>query len=476
MVRWMLGVLALMLFAVANAQSSDGEKEVELRQLRERVAVLERLVQTLQAELASLKRNGTAPSNLQPSAIQQPSDEERRKLEQELQKALQQAPPTPAPSPAPPTYGAVVFGGGAYQALNPDTSVIANFRTVFRGRRPFGAFGGSEFSEAELAFQAATDPFSRLDTFVAVGPDGAEIEEATLSILDPSFLRLPKGLQIKLGLLRSPLGQLNNIHPPEQPFVDTPLVHRLWFGHRHGNGHDNHGNGRGKQNGNQENGDQEDGDHEDEEVSPEDVPTEGSFVGTGLLLNWLLPTGRSVTWLMVAPLNVNNPTFQADAGRPVWMARLRHLRELSETQNLSLGASYAFGRNDTGNDTRLFSVDLTYRWRPLRQGLYRSLVWQTEVYFGRRDTGAGSLSPKGWFSLVEYQLSRTLFLGLRYDFAQAPNNRFSGRGFSLALTLFPSEFGRYRLQWNWLKLGGRTVHEVWLQTTFSIGVHRPHPL
>jgi uncharacterized membrane protein len=138
----MLGVLALMLFAVANAQSSDAEKEAELRQLRERVAVLERLVQTLQAELASLKRNGTAPSNLQPSAIQQPSDEERRRLEQELQKALQQAPPTPAPSPAPPTYGAVVFGGGAYQALNPDTSVIANFRTAFRGRRPFAAFGG----------------------------------------------------------------------------------------------------------------------------------------------------------------------------------------------------------------------------------------------------------------------------------------------------------------------------------------------
>jgi len=448
MVRWMLGVLALMLFAVANAQSSDAEKEAELRQLRERVAVLERLVQTLQAELASLKRNGTAPSNLQPSAIQQPSDEERRRLEQELQKALQSTPPRP-PSPVPrPAYETVVFGGGAYQALNPDTSVIANFRTAFRGRRPFAAFGGSEFSEAELAFQAATDPFSRLDTFIAVGPEGAEIEEATLSILDPSFLRLPKGLQFRLGLLRAPFGQLNNIHPPEQPFVDTPLAHRMWFSHLPNN----------------------------QPLTPDNVPTEGSFTGTGLSLNWLLPTGTNVTWLTLSPLNVDNFTFSADAGRPVWMARLRHLRELSETQTLSLGVNYAFGRNDTGNDTRLFGVDLTYRWRPLRQGLYRSLVWQTEAYFGRRETGNGSVSPKGLFSLVEYQLSRTLFLGLRYDFAQAPDKSFSGRGFSLALTLFPSEFGRYRLQWNRLKLGGRTVHEIWLQTTFSIGVHRPHPL
>jgi hypothetical protein len=467
MVRWMLGVLALMLFAVANAQSSDAEKEAELRQLRERVAVLERLVQTLQAELASLKRNGTAPSNLQPSAIQQPSDEERRRLEQELQKALQQAPPTPAPSPAPPTYGAVVFGGGAYQALNPDTSVIANFRTAFRGRRPFAAFGGSEFSEAELAFQAATDPFSRLDTFIAVGPEGAEIEEATLSILDPSFLRLPKGLQFRLGLLRAPFGQLNNIHPPEQPFVDTPLVHRLWFGHKHGNNE----NGNGHEHGGNENGNG----HE-HEIRPEQIPTEGSFVGTGLSLNWMVPTGKHLTWLTVAPLNTHNSVFDADTGRPAWLFRLRHMRELSLTQSLNLGLNYAFGRNDLGKDTKLFGVDLTYRWRPIKEGLYRSLVWQTEAYFGRRDTGAGTLSPKGWFSLIEYQLSRTLFLGLRYDFAQAPDKSFSGQGFSLALTLFPSEFGRYRLQWNRLKLGGQTVHEIWLQTTFSIGVHRPHPL
>lgn len=448
MVRWMLWVLALMPVAFASGASSDDEKDAELQKLRERVSVLEQLVKTLQAELASLKSNGKMPSNLHPSALQQPSEEERRKLEQELQKALPSTPPTSQPFPTPPTYGSVVFGGGAYQALNPDTSVIANFRAAFRGTRPFGAFGGSEFSEAELAFQAATDPFSRLDAFVAVGPDGAEIEEATLSILDPSFLRLPKGLQIKLGLLRAPFGQLNNIHPPEQPFVDTPLVHRLWFSHLP--------------------------DHQP--LTPDRVPTEGSFTGTGLSLNWLLPTGTNVTWLTLAPLNVDNFTFHADVGRPVWLARLRHLRELSETQTLSLGANYAFGRNDTGNDTRLFGLDLTYRWRPLKQGLYRSLVWQTEAYFGRRDTGAGSLSPKGWFSLVEYQLSRTLFLGLRYDLAQAPDKSFSARGFSLALTLFPSEFGRYRLQWNRLTLGGQTIHEVWLQTTFSIGVHRPHPL
>jgi hypothetical protein len=165
MVRWMLGVLALMLFAVANAQSSDAEKEAELRQLRERVAVLERLVQTLQAELASLKRNGTAPSNLQPSAIQQPSDEERRKLEQELQKALQSTPPRP-PSPVPrPAYETVVFGGGAYQALNPDTSVIANFRTAFRGTSPLRSVWGVGIQRGGVSLPSRHRPLLALGYF-----------------------------------------------------------------------------------------------------------------------------------------------------------------------------------------------------------------------------------------------------------------------------------------------------------------------
>ncbi len=434
MVRWM--ALALVtLTATGWAQDNEAaanRHDDEVRQLLQRVAALERLVQALQEELAALKRNGAAPSGVltQLIATQQQADDEKRKLEEELGLELKQqkAPPRPTPS-----YGAAVFGGVTWQALNPDISVIANFRTAFRGNRPLGNFGGSDFNAAELAFQAATDPFSRLDTFIDVGPDKVEIDEATLSILDPSFLRLPKGLQIKLGLLRAPLGQLNMIHSEEQPFTVTPLVHQMWF-------------------------------------------EEEGFNGQGLSLNWMLPTGKSVTWLTVAPLNADNQTFRAGAGRPIWLARLRNLRELSPTQSLNLGLSYAFGRNDTDNDTRLFGADLTYRWRPIREGLYRSLVWQTEAYWAQRDKGNGSVKPFGFFSLLEYQLSRTLFLGLRYDFAQAPDKSFSGRGWSLAITLFPSEFGRYRLQWSRLKLGGQTVHEVWLQTTFSIGVHRPHPL
>ncbi len=484
MVRWLKVVAFALLVTSAWGQESSevsDPRDKELQQLRERVAALERLVQLLQSELSALKRNGIAPqSQTQPVALQQQTETERQKLEEELQRELQQGvTSSPPPRPSPP---AVVYGGGLWQALNPDTSVIANFRTGFRGKRPFASFMGSEFSEAELAFQAATDPFSRLDTFIAVSPEGAEIEEATLTILDPTFIGLPRNLQVRFGKLLAPFGQLNSIHPPEQPFVDSPLVHRLWFGHVHGHSHNHGENGRlRKRNDNEhehenehENGHEHEGEHEEADI--EAIPTEGLFKGTGLSLNWLVPTGKHLTWLTIAPLNVDNATFHANSGRPVWLARVRHMRELSPTQTFNIGLNYAFGRNDLHRDTRLLGVDLTYRWRPIREGLYRSLVWQTEAYWGWRDTDNGTIKPKGWFTMVEYQLSRTLFLGARYDFAQSPDKSFSGRGFSLAITLFPSEFGRYRLQWSRLRIGGQTVHEVWLQTTFSIGIHRPHPL
>ncbi len=451
--RWWLWLMlcALLWTSVwAQEPNSENAKEQELHQLRERVAALERLVALLQSELAALKSNGAAPTPqtiaARQGATSQPSMPDQQQLEQELQKALGQQRPTQRPTPS---YGTVVFGGGTWQALNPDTSVIANFRAAFRGKRPFAAFGGSEFSEAELAFQAATDPFSRLDAFIAVGEHGTEVEEATLTILDPSFLRLPRNLQLRFGKLLAPLGQINSIHPPEQPFVDTPLVHRLWFSHEHG--------------------------HEDEQEAPE-VATEGLFSGAGLGLSWMLTGKRSVRWLTVSALNTDNPTYHASANSPIWVARLRTMQELSPTQQLSWGLNFSTGRNDTGKDTRIAGIDLVYRWRPLRQGLYRSLVWHTEAYLAWRETNNGTIKPKGWFTMLEYQLSRTLFLGARYDFAQSPDKGFSGRGFSLAITLFPSEFGRYRLQWSRLKLGGQTVHEIWLQTTFSIGVHRPHPL
>lgn len=449
----------------APASPAEGKRDETVHHLQERIAELERMIRQLRAELVALKRQfGMGPSmslgviadgSLKRVQIagqkgEEGPDQELRELEEalrrEIGKELQEAPSLPSTRPP------IVYGGGMWQVLNPDISAIADFRLGFSGRRPFSRFAGSEFAEMELALQAYSDPFARLDAFVAITPHGTEIEEATLSVLDIRFLRpllpLPRNLQLQLGLLRAPFGELNMIHPPEQPFADSPLVHRLFFGEREGES-------QSRQGGN----------------AFEMPPARGDFVGAGLALRWMFPVGDDVAWLTIAPMNPSNPTFSASRGGPVWVARLRWLKDLGVTRRLHLGFSFASGRNEGGRTTRLLGLDITYRWRPVRRGLYRSFVWNTEFYWMYRDTPSGRVHPKGFFSQIEYQISRTLFFGARYDFAQSVDKSFSGQGLSLNFTLAPSEFARYRLQWNWLKLGGQRFHEIWVQTTLRIGPH-----
>jgi len=69
--------------------------------------------------------------------------------------------------------------------------------------------------------------------------------------------------------------------------------------------------------------------------------------------------------------------FQAPArGDLAYVGHLRAYRDLSESTNLDLGGSFAYGHNGAADDTttRLIGADLTFRYKPLRRAIYRSLI------------------------------------------------------------------------------------------------------
>ncbi|MCX7969170.1 MAG: hypothetical protein N3B10_11895, partial [Armatimonadetes bacterium] len=103
MVRWLKIAAFVLLMAPLWGQESSkpsDPRDKELQQLRERVAALERLVQLLQEELVALKRNGVpSQSQVQPIALQQQTEAEKGKLEEELQRELQKVPPSPVTRP-----------------------------------------------------------------------------------------------------------------------------------------------------------------------------------------------------------------------------------------------------------------------------------------------------------------------------------------------------------------------------------------
>ncbi len=368
-------------------QAAGKGRDEEVSALRERIAVLEDQFRRLLAELV---------------------DARRRLEELEKQRRV-----------------------GDLKALNPEISVILDGVGLAGGRSLFRRFQGFQFREAEIALQSDIDPFGRAEGFFAIGPDGVEVEEAYINLIDPTILRLPKGLQLKAGHFKANSDKINLIHRPEQPMADLPLVHQRFFG-------------------------------------------EEGFAGTGLRLQYLIPS-RRYTEVSLEALNAENNSFQTPDGRPVLLSRLRTVWDLSDEKadrTYDLGLFYAWGSNDAGTNTQMIGLDLTHRWRPSRQGLYRSLSWQNQILLSQQG-GAGA--SKGIVSFLEYQFSRTLYGGARYDWAGSPDKTGTASGLAFALTYFPSEFQRYRLQLNWQRVNGQPVREVWLQGTWTIGVHRPHP-
>lgn len=355
-----------------------------------------------------------------------------------------------------PQQTAQVGGAGLWQTMNPDISVIGGFAMRLGGKNPFGSFKGSTLRTVELAFQAYADPFGRLDAFIEHDGEETHVCQAELTLLDPHILRLPNGLQVRGGILLAGVGKLNSIHAHEQPLADIPLMHQFFYSHPPE-------------------------EHYDTVSLLKHIIEHGghNFHGAGARISYLLPTKdpRQAHELSIEALNTHNLTFDCDSGRPLLLSRWRSFFEIKPiTHTLDLGFNYGYGPNSFGGNTHLYSVDLTYRWRPIERGIYRSLSWYNEFAVARHSGNGGSRSTTGFFSMLEYQLSRTTYLGARYDWASLPNGEAHGSGVSFAITYYPSEFSRYRLQLN--KRRFSLIGSCWdliLEMTFSIGIHRPHP-
>lgn len=170
-----------------------------------------------------------------------------------------------------------------------------------------------------------------------------------------------------------------------------------------------------------------------------------------------------------------------------YAAHLRGYQDLSESTNLDLGASYAYGHNDSGNavapdegqpTTSLFGVDATLRWRPLQRAIYHSFVGRAEALWSRRSEPFDvRQNASGFYVSGDYQLARRWFAGVRFDSsARALDAAARDTGQSFVVTYWPSEFSQVRGQLRRTKYAeGETAHEVLFQFQFAIGAHGAHP-
>ena len=332
---------------------------------------------------------------------------------------------------------------------------------------------GFTIPNTELTLDGAVDPYFKGFTSIVFkldenGETGVELEEAY--VLTSS---LPANLQLKLGQFFTEFGRQNPQHPHSWAFVDQPLVLNRMFG-------------------------------------PEGLRSQG------LRLSWLLPTPFYAEGL-VSVVNATGGTtssFRSEESPEIHggviderqveraadllvVPRLALSFDFTETQTLLLGASAAFGPNNSGPSARteVYGVDVYWKWKPAAaQAGFPFLSVQGEALTRRYEAEQRvfvddptvvfpneTLKDRGAYAQLLWGIKPRIVAGLRGEFARGDDAAFVSElrrdrsRVSPNFTWYPTEFSKFRAQYNYDNRDGLgRDHSVWFQFEFLLGAHAAH--
>ncbi len=354
-----------------------------------------------------------------PFALQaQENSEDRIKVLEDRLNKLEGAPAKTSLSAFNPAMGAAL--DFAYSHTNGQSNV--NFRT------------------AELNIEAPIDPFLKGWVIINGSQSGVGVEEASLQTTS-----LPYNLTITGGRLFASFGRLAHFHDHELPVIDRPRSLDTFIG--------------------------------------------GETQADGLEVSYLFPTPFYLTATGGAYNKMGGENARADnaAARPMdnftYLGRLAAYTDLGDNHSLELGVSEAWtpkrfvmdtsvpGDSDgdgftgdgpntsAGLQTRkntwrnLAGADLTYRYQPASGGIYKGIIWGTEVMQNneRRFDPATNLPTDrvrayAGFSYIQFKVGRRLRPGVMVDLTEDLDTaRTLTRTYTAFLTYDLTEFQRLRL-------------------------------
>ena len=368
---------------------------------------------------------------------------------------------------------------GAQTSLNPDISLIGDFRT-FSHNDPIRDAEMETFNiadpELELYISGYLNPYVHADaTFAWHTGTNAEVEEIYATVLRG----LPLNLNLRAGKYRLEFGRLNPVHPHAYSFIHQPLPHASFFG--------------------------------DEGLN--DVAIRGSIY---------LPTGNAFTELKAGVLKgdalfghhheeeegeseeEHGHDSEPERNDLGVFGRLTTSFAVSESGELALGGSivnspYALEENedttvtiDPADLTQLRATvvggDFKYKWKPSR---YTSLLIDSELLMriDQQPPGEESLTSYGAYGYLDYRFRQRYNVGgivewlrrkelhesedpmVEHEVHQSDLTRFG-----LFVGFAPvEETSLLRLAGHWTEPDdGDGFWELTLQMVFSLGPHQPH--
>ena len=332
---------------------------------------------------------------------------------------------------------------------------------------------GFSIPNGELALDGTVDPYFKAFANIVYKLDAKA--ETSVELEEMYFLSssLPWNLQLKGGQYFVEFGRQNAQHPHAWAFADQPLVLNRIFG-------------------------------------PDGLRSQG------VRLSWLVP----VSWYTEAMVSVVNSagttasSFRSDdspaihggnamardvthVGDMLIVPRIATSIDLTDTQTLLVGASAAFGPNNSGPDarTQVFGADLYWKWKAANADKgFPFVSIQAEALARRYDAAtrtaaadptvtlpAETLRDWGAYSQVVWGIKPLVVAGLRAEFANGDNGAFASVEranrwrVSPNVTWYPTEFSKLRFQYNYDRRDGIGVdHSLWIQFEFLLGSHAAH--
>jgi hypothetical protein len=453
--------------SVVMAQDSLQSLKQELEDLRKRTQLLEQKIQ--QYEKSAAPAATSAVTNAPPVS---PIDAAR--TEAGPAAGVTAPKTTPAWSPSAPIT--LMRSGSAYMNVSLDTLIDVGASTAHDVSKELLLGGhdpnqrGFSMPNTELALDGAVDPYFKgfANMVMKLDKNNAtefELEEAYL--LSSS---LPANLQLKAGQFNAEFGRANPQHPHQWSFVDQPVILGRMFG-------------------------------------PDGLRNPGAR------LSWLAPlpwytelflgvfNGQGDTAFSFRDSSADGAHGHATVDRGIssmadllYVPRLATSFDLTDTQTLVGGISAAFGANDTSYEaaTQIYGADLYWRWKSPRANMgFPFVSWQSEFFYrhyeagnaGGNDLPAETLHDWGFYSQLLWGFTPRWVAGLRGEYANGNDGalgvedvyRGQRTRLSPALSFYPSEFSKVRLQYNYdYSPNFSDEHSVWLQLEFLLGAHGAH--
>ena len=460
-------VLCVVMFGGWSLGFAKDTAGSDIEDLKKQMALMEEQLRVLRQKVEQLEAKPSTPEA--PSASDKAdAATEKRLKEMEVQVQQQRA-----------------ASRGILAPFNPKISLNGLFSAAMFSKKDNLNFGdhdpnvqGFKLQNGELHLQGTVDPYFQMDSNIVLTIDKGETK-VELEELYGTSLALPANLQVVAGQFFTRFGRQNPQHPHQWDFADQPVILNRIFG-------------------------------------PDGLR------GPGTQLSWLAPTpfflefkasaqqaqGEIATSFLSSPGQtvrgytlIDRPVQKI--GDLIYMPRAVTSFDLTDELTAAFGTSALFGPNASGtsNRTTVYGGDLYVKWKPTNHSYgFPFVAWQTEYLHRNYDAGpdkvngiaASRLKDFGFYTQVLYGFTYRWVAGLRVDYANS-----SGGGeavpflatlaqrdlvderwrFSPNMTFYPSEFSKFRLQYNLDfadSRGREAVHGVFLQMELNIGEHGAH--